>query len=185
MSDSQLIEPSLPLRGITLQELRGALLVNGNTEESLNDTLFSLENYICNLSKNMLLPLTQIDGVSEEDISRIETTITVISPFTLMMFFDNELQRTDDLGKIPYSKKESFLLERFPDKLRARYKRNIADRHARELTEDESDAGESDAVTEETTSDNRAFGRIVDLLFAKDRPSFFEEFLRGATNTDV
>lgn len=174
------IEPTLPLRGITLQELREALFVNGKASEKMSDTLLKLESGICNYAKKKLLPISAIEGISEDDLARLMENLSVISPFTLMLFLGAEIKRQTAAHKPSLVEMEAKMLEMMPDRFRARYKGNLSNRHSRELTDEESDASSDSAEEVEIQkADNRSFGRVVDDLFKNPRPRYITQYLTG------
>lgn len=175
-------EPTLPIKGMTLLELNGALFINC-ADEKLEDSYLKLENFICNFAKRRMIPLSESGKFTEEEIDSLMDSVAVISPFTLSLFLADEQMRMEKSAKIPFSKKEATLLEQFPDRYRARYKANLADRHSREITEEESDSeSDSDGSIDTDTliyeeKDFRAFGGIVDELFRNPRSKIVEDFL--------
>jgi len=182
MSNENSLTTSLPLKGISELDFGGCLFINGCSDETDADTILKLESFSVDFAKREVLPLLDFPTYfSEETVNGLMEALSVISPLTLMLFFNEELRRANEKNKITPADMEAAFLERMNGRIRARYKSNLTNRNAREVTEEEEKpedetSGESDAYV----PDERAFGSIVADLFLEKKPQYVLDFLNGS-----
>ena len=131
----------LPLVNISKQDVLGALLVHTANEEPYRDALLKLQTWVVNFAEEQISPLRESGCFTEDELENIKTKNCVISPITLTLYL--HWLQMEDFAKLPDSEKEKMLLEKLPDRFKARYKGNAACRNAREVSSDEEQQRES------------------------------------------
>lgn len=152
------IDLELPLVKITAEDVFGALLVHTPFTEPMKDSVLKLQTWILNFSEEQVAPLRESGLFSEDEIETIKKKFCVISPMTMALYL--HWMQIESYSKLPYSEKERILLEKKPDRFKARYKGNAACRQAKE-NEEECEEGDD---TEEAKDD----------IISKQRMSFLE-----------
>lgn len=126
----------LPLVKITKSEVLGALFVHAENEgEQYRDALLKLQTWVINFAEEQIRPLHESHRFSDEELDAIRKKVCVISPITLTLYL--HWLQMEQFAKMPDSEKERYLLEKIPDRFKARYKGNAACRNAREVTAEE------------------------------------------------
>jgi hypothetical protein len=133
------------------------------------DSILKLQTWVLNYAEEQVCCLRDMSGFAEEDVEAIKRKICVISPLTISLYV--HWLQMESYIKMPYSEKERILLEKMPDRFRARYKGNVSCRQARELTEEEISAAKGDETGEDVNAD-----------INRQRQSF-EEFLKDFGET--
>lgn len=131
-------EIDLPLKNVIEGDVYGALLVNGPSNETFKDGILKLETWIMNFAEEQIAPLRECGEFTEDEIEAIKKKCCVISPLTLSLYC--YWLQMEDYIKMPDSEKEKILLEKIPDRFKARFKGNAANRQAREITIEEETA---------------------------------------------
>ena len=161
MPDEEVIE--LPLVKITKEDLYGILLVfTDNIDELYRDALIKLQTWIMNYAEEQVSGLYDSEYISESDVESIKKKICVISPITIALYLEygQKNEKKKDVEK------ERGLLEKFPERFKARFKDNFSNRNAREV-----DVGESDANIEksgEGEEDVKGWTFVEFLKFLRD-----------------
>ena len=150
-------EIELPLVKMTKQDVLGALFVyTDNVDEMYKDALLKLQTWIINFAEEQVSPLRESGQFSEEEIEEIKKSSCVISPITMALYL--HWLQMEEFIKQPDSKKEELLLQKFPDRFKARYKGNEACRNARETIPEDDDANDTE---EESDLMNMSFAEFV------------------------
>lgn len=137
-------EIELPLVKLTKQDVLGALFVHTkNQAELYHDALLKLQTWIINFAEEQVKPLRDIECISDDEIALLKSKICVISPFTLSLYF--YWLQIESFSLLNDSDKEKRLLNRMPDRFKARYKGNLSCRNAREVSSEEEYNGD-DAI---------------------------------------
>lgn len=166
-SSPQSADIELPLVKIGSSDVLGALFVSSsNEEETLADSLLKLQTWIVNFAEEQVKVLRDSELIPEEEIEEIKRKICVISPITLTLYL--QWLQMESFCRMPDSEKERYMLEKMPDRFRARFRRNLACRNARETSSD------NEAVAEAEESD-------VERMHHRQNMSFIE-FLREFSN---
>ena len=130
------VEFELPLVKLTKEDILGALFVNtDNVRESYKDAVLKLQTWIMNFAEEQVAPLRESGCFTDEEIETIKKKSCVISPMTLTLYV--YWLQWESFAKLPDSRKEKYLLEKIPDRFKARYRGNAACRNAREMTAEE------------------------------------------------
>lgn len=144
-SDDMDIE--LSLVNIRKEDVYGALFVHTQKSGELyHDALMKLQTWIMNYAEEVVKPLRESGKFTDEYIDLLKKKTCVISPLTLTLYI--HWIQIDQFSKMPDSEKERILLEKLPDRFRARYKGNASCRNAREVSQEEEsidDGGQSEA----------------------------------------
>ena len=111
--------------------------------ETLRDGVLKIETWIMNFAEEQIAPLRESGELNEEEIDEIKKKMCVISPITLTLY--THWLQMESYIKMPDSEKEKELLKKVPDRFKARYRGNAANRQARETTPDEEIAKEEDS----------------------------------------
>ena len=125
----------LPLVNVTEGDVYGALLVHNDINETFKDSILKLQTWVINFSEEQIVPLRDSGKFTEGELDEIKKKICVISPLTLAMYI--HWQQMETFIKMTDSEKERTLLEKIPDRFKARYKGNISCRQARDITDEE------------------------------------------------
>lgn len=134
----------LPLVKLTKSDVLGALFVHtGNVKELYRDALLKLQTWIINFAEEQVRPLRESGCFSDDEIETIKKKSCVISPITLTLYI-HWLQMESFL-KMTDSEKEKYLLEKIPDRFKARFKGNAACRNAREVMPEEEAESEAES----------------------------------------
>ncbi|MBO6031833.1 MAG: hypothetical protein J6Q22_10370 [Prevotella sp.] len=145
----------LPLVNITKRDVLGALFVETDTLETFHDAILKLQTWIINFSEEQVTPLRESGCFTEEEIEVIKEKAKVISPITLTLYL--QWLQMERFSQLSYSEKERMLLEKIPDRFKARYKGNISCRNAREISPEEESHVEDDIVEEENIKKHMTF----------------------------
>ena len=129
------IEIDLPLVRITEAEIYGELFVVTPSSEPFKDSLLKLQTWIMNFAEEQVASLRESREFSEEEVESVKRKLCVISPMTLTLYI--HWLQMETFIKLPDSEKERILLERIPDRFKARYKGNASCRQAREISSEE------------------------------------------------
>mgnify|MGYP003289258493 CR=1 FL=1 len=159
----------LPLVKITEADVIQTLLIHTPFTEKMADSILKLQTWVLNYAEEQVCCLRDMPGFVEEEVEAIKRKICVISPLTISLYV--HWLQMEAYIKMPYSEKERILLEKMPDRFRARYKGNVSCRQARELTEEEISAAKGDETDEDINAD-----------INRQRQSF-EEFLKDFGET--
>ena len=127
----------LPLVNISKRDVLGALMVHGETLESFKDSILKMQTWVVNFAEEQVAPLRESGCFTEEEIELIKKKSCVISPITLTLYV--HWLQMEVFSKLPDSEKERILLNKIPDRFKARYKGNASSRNAREVSPDEED----------------------------------------------
>ena len=129
-----------PLVKITKQDVLGALFVHFPQDELYHDALLKLQTWILNFAEEQVKPLRECDMFTEEDVEDIKKKYCVISPLTLTLFL--QYVQMEQFIKLSDVEKEAFLLHRMPERFKARFAGNAANRDARETDFEDEDEKE-------------------------------------------
>lgn len=144
-SDDMDIE--LPLVKISREDVYGALFVHmNNMGELYHDALMKLQTWIMTYAEEVVKPLRESGKFTDAYIDSLKKKTCVISPLTLTLYL--HWLQMEQFAKMTDSEKEKILLEKIPDRFRARYKGNASCRNAREVAQEEEstdDGGQSEA----------------------------------------
>lgn len=145
MADDMDIE--LPLVKVSKEDVYGALFVHANNMGELyHDALMKLQTWIMTYAEEVVKPLRESGKFTDEYIDSLKRKTCVISPLTLTLYL--HWLQMEQFAKMTDSEKEKMLLEKIPDRFRARYKGNAACRNAREVSQEEEsidEGGQSEA----------------------------------------
>jgi hypothetical protein len=128
-------EIELPLVNVTEENVLDVIMSCHNYSESLRDGILKIETWIMNFAEEQIAPLRESGCLSEDEIDEIKKKMCVISPITLTLY--THWCQMEMFIKMPDSEKEKELLNKAPDRFKARYKGNAANRQARETSTDE------------------------------------------------
>lgn len=159
----------LPLVKISKHEVLGALMVHFPQSELYHDALTKLQTWILNFAEEQVQPLRECEMFTEEEIDDIKKKYCVISPLTLTLFL--QYVQMEQFLKLSDSEKEAYLLHKMPERFRARFAGNIANRDARESD------GEEDAETEDNSTDGQ--GQSLDEFLRVFGAEILEEKKHG------
>jgi hypothetical protein len=172
MADDMDIE--LPLVKVSKEDVYGALFVHtNNMGELYHDSLMKLQTWIMTYAEDVVKPLRESGKFTDEYIDSLKRKTCVISPLTLTLYL--HWLQMEQFSKMPDSQKEKILLEKLPDRFRARYKGNAACRNAREVSPDEETIGEDGQSETEVVAHKR---RMTFVEFLKE---FGEEVKQNKT----
>ena len=161
VSDDMAID--LPLVKLEKEDVYGALFVHtDNMDELYQDALRKLQIWIMNYAEEMVKPLRECGEFSEDEIEAIRKKSCVISPITLTLYL--HWLQIESFSKMTDSEKERYLLEKIPDRFKARFKGNAACRNAREVPPEE-EASNAESESEEE-------------VLERKRKESFEEFVK-------
>ena len=144
-------EIELPLINITEGDVYGALLVHTSYNETFNDSILKLQTWIMNFSEEQIAPLRDSGKFTDDELEDIKKKICVISPMTMALYI--HWLQMESFIKLPDSEKEKILLEKIPDRFKARYKGNASNRQAREVSSTE----EAEKIVSESVCDKEDF----------------------------
>lgn len=150
----------LPLVKITKEDVYGALFVHCKTEEPYKDSLLEFQTWIMNFAEEQIRPLRETGEFTDGELEKIRQKVCVISPITLTLYL--HWLQMEQFMKMPDSEKERYLLEKLPDRFKARFRGNASCRKAREVLPEEEKAN-----TTEEEQDGQ-----------KNRRMSFAEFLK-------
>lgn len=128
-------EIELPLVNMTEGDVYGALLVHTSHNETFKDAILKLQTWIMNFSEEQIAPLRDSGKFSDAELEDIRKKVCVISPMTMALYI--HWLQMESFIKMPDSEKEKILLEKIPDRFKARYKGNASNRQAREVSPEE------------------------------------------------
>ena len=164
-------EIELPLVKLTKTDVLGALFVHIENEgESYKDALLKLQTWIINFAEEQVRPLRESGYFTDDEIEKIKKKSCVISPITLTLYI--HYLQMESFVRMTDSEKEKYLLERIPDRFKARFKGNAACRNAREVMPEEEAEKAEDTNAE---NDSEAIQRKS---FAEFLQEFGEEVKR-------
>ena len=174
MAGEQTAEPvddgfELPLVKLTKEDVYGALFVHSRTDETYRDSLLKFQTWIMNFAEEQIRPLRETGDFSEAELEKIRQKSSVISPITLTLYL--HWLQMEQFMKLPDSEKERYLLEKLPDRFKARFKGNASCRKAREILPEE----EKPSEEEEDSEGHREMGKVSFAEFLKE---FGEEVKR-------
>lgn len=136
----------LPLVKLTKTDVLGALFVHtDNVKELYRDALLKLQTWIINFAEEQVRPLKESGCFLDDEIETIKKKSCVISPITLTLYI--HWLQMESFVKMTDSEKEKYLLEKIPDRFKARFKGNAACRNAREVKPEEEAAAEDELQT--------------------------------------
>lgn len=151
------VEFDLPLVKITKEDVLGAMFVHMPNNESYGDSICKLQVWIHNFAEEQIAPLKDSGQFTEKELETIKQKIRVISPITLTLYL--HWYQMEQFAKMSNSAKERWLLEKIPDRFKARFKGNEACRNAREITAEEEAARNTSQVESDADSDNVGRGK--------------------------
>lgn len=166
----------LPLIRCTAQDVCGALFPVMPAAEPWKSIFFKLQTWIMNYAEEQIRPLAKAGIMTAEELERLKASVAVISPITVSLYV--HCLQEEQFSSKSDMEKERWLLEKVPDRFKARFKGNLSCRNARELTEDEIAARESS--TSESLVDERREISLFDVvkdLMQKEPPQYVKEFL--------
>lgn len=149
----------LPLVNITEGDVYGALLVHTSHTETFKDGILKLQTWIMNFSEEQITPLRESGKFTDAELEDIRKKVCVISPMTLALYI--HWLQMESFIKMTDSEKERVLLEKIPDRFKARYKGNASNRQARETTAEE----EAEKAIGETESKEERVEKARNLSF--------------------
>ena len=157
------VEIELPLVKITKSDVLGALFVHtGDAKELYKDALLKLQTWIVNFAEEQVKPLRESGKFTDAEIDSIKKKTCVISPITLTLYI--HWLQMEEFVKMSDSKKEKFLLEKIPDRFKARYRGNASCRNAREVTAEEEAAKMDDETSNGSSAEEMRRISFVEFL---------------------
>lgn len=168
-------EIELPLVKLTKEDVYGALFVHSNSaKETFKDILLKLQTWVVNFAEEQVRPLRESGCFTDDEIEGIRRKACVISPITLTLYI--QWVQMEYFLKLPDSAKERYLLEKMPDRFKARFRGNASSRNARELLPDEEMGSSKDEDSKE------ARNRILKMSFAEFVKEMGEEIRKEVNN---
>ena len=122
----------LPLVNMTAGDVYGALLVHTSHNETFRDGILKLQTWIMNFSEEQIAPLRDSGKFTDQELEDMKRKVCVISPMTLALYI--HWLQMESFIKMTDSEKEKILLDKIPDRFKARYKGNASNRQAREIS---------------------------------------------------
>lgn len=136
-------EIELPLVNATEENVLDVIMSCHDYGESIRDGVLKIETWIMNFAEEKISHLRELGILSESEIEEIKKKMCVISPLTLTLY--TQWIQMNAYIKMTDSENEKELLKKLPDRFKARYRGNAANRQARETTPDEESAKEEDS----------------------------------------
>lgn len=166
----------LPLVKVSKEDVYGALFVHtNNMGELYHDALMKLQTWIMTYAEEVVKPLREFGKFTDAYIDSLKRKTCVISPLTLTLYL--HWLQMEQFAKMTDSEKEKILLEKIPDRFRARYKGNASCRNAREVSQEEETTGEEGQSETEVVAHKRQ------MTFVEFLKEFGEEVKQAINKT--
>ena len=166
----------LPLVKCTKMDVFNALFVHHPADEPYKDGLLKLQTWILNFAEEQVKPLRESELFTEDQVEEIKKKYSVISPITLTLY--THWLQMEQFIKMTDSEKEKHMLERLPDRFKARFRGNAACRSAREETPDE-EAAKAAMESEEETRPPLNIEQVIKDLQSDNPPDYIKRFIEG------
>lgn len=165
----------LPLVKCTQSDVYGSLFVNSPNDETYRDGLLKLQTWILNFAEEQVRPLRDSGMFTEEQLVEVKRRYSVISPITLTLYY--HWLQAEQFIKMTDSEKEKWMLDKLPDRFKARFRGNAACRNAREVSSDESSGKDTDSAADVTAP--IGIEQVVRDLQSDNPPEYIKKFLEG------
>lgn len=133
-------EIGLPMVNVKEENVLDVLITLHDSSEPLKDGVLKIQTWIMNFAEEQIAPLRESGEFTEDEIDAIKRKMCVISPLTLSLY--THWFQMEQYIKMPDSEKERVLMEKMPDRFKARFRGNASNRQAREVATTEEIQGE-------------------------------------------
>lgn len=166
----------LPLRRMSQFDVCGVLFTLHPVEELWKDAILKLQTWIINFAEEQVAPLRESGEFTDEEIEKIKANSAVISPITVALY--SHYMQMEAFAKMSDAEKEKWLLQRLPDRLKARFKGNVSNRNARDATEAEIALAEAGTAENENTGNMHfSLGDVVHQIMGEVQPEYLRTFI--------
>lgn len=167
----------LPLRRVSVDDICIVLFTLQPPEEPWSKSIFFLESWISQYAEEQIETLKEYGEITEKELSQIRANTAVISPITLSLFA--MAKQFDQYIKLSDSYKEERLFEKWPDRLKARFKGNASNRNARDVSEVELAIEKAKKQNEgkEGKENFHSLGEVVRDLLSDNPPCYIKQIL--------
>ena len=167
----------LPLRRVSVDDVCKVLFTLQPPEEPWSKSIFFLESWISQFAEEQIETLKEYGEISDKELEKIRQNTAVISPITLPLYAMSK--QFDQYAKMSDSYKEERLFEKWPDRLKARFKGNASNRNARDVSDVELAIAKAEQQAEEKNGndDFHSLGEVVRDLLSDNPPDYIKQIL--------